>query len=125
MKTTGMKAAALLTATLAAALAAPASSQDPYRPLTGTYAISGKTAIDPPPDEPKDTHLQVFLTGAAARDLYQALKVKAVPDECVGPNASSKFSGAIACTMQAGGKEYECSFAVDLKAQKLEAIYAC
>ena len=123
MKT--MKTAAMLAATFAALLAAPASSQDPYQALSGTYAVSGKTAIDPPPDEPKDTHLQVFLTGSAARDLYQALKVRPVPDECVGHNARSKFSGGIACTMQEGGKDYECSFAIDLKAQKLEAIYAC
>jgi len=110
---------------LLAAVAIPASSQDAPKPLTGSYAIAGKEAIDPPPDQARDTHLQLFLTGAAARDLYNALKVKAVADECIGGGARSKLQGAIACTMQAGGKEYECSLAIDLKNQKLDSIYAC
>ena len=110
---------------LLAAVAVPASSQDGTKKLTGSYAIAGKEAIDPPPDQPKDTHLQLYLDGAAARDLYNAMKVKATPDECTGPNAKSKFQGGIACTMHEGGKEYECSFAVDIKNQKLEPVYVC
>ena len=110
---------------LLAAIAIPASSQDGAQKLTGTYAIAGKEALDPPPGQPQDTHLQLFLDGAAARDLYHALKVKATPDECTGPGALSKFQGGIACTMQAGGKEYECSLAIDLAGQKLDPVYAC
>jgi hypothetical protein len=110
---------------LLALVALPAGSQDSTRTLTGSYAIAGKEAVDPPPGQPNDTHLQLFLTGRAAKDLYNALKVKATPDECTGHNARSKFQGGIACTMQEGGKEYECSFAVDLKNQKLDAIYDC
>ena len=110
---------------LLAVVAIPASSQDAPKKLTGTYAIAGKEAIDPPPDQPKDTHLQLFLSGSAAKDLYNALKVKATVDECTGPNARSKFQGGIACTMLDGGKEYECSLAIDIKNQKLDAIYAC
>jgi hypothetical protein len=110
---------------LLAALAIPAASQDNTKKLTGSYAIAGRDAVDPPPGQPKDTHLQLFLTGGAARDLYNALKVKAVADECLGDGARSKFQGAIACTMQAGGKQYECSLAIDLRQQKLESAYAC
>ena len=110
---------------LLAVVAIPASSQDAPKKLTGTDAIAGKEAIDPPPDQPKDTHLQLFLSGSAAKDLYNALKVKATVDECTGPNARSKFQGGIACTMLDGGKEYECSLAIDIKNQKLDAIYAC
>jgi len=117
--------AAFAACLLLAAIAIPAASQDNAKKLSGTYAIAGKDAIDPPPDQPKDTHLQLLLAGSAAKDLYNALKVKATADECTGANAKSKFQGAIACTMLDGGKEYECSFAVDLKNQKLEAIYAC
>ena len=110
---------------LLAAVAIPAASQDGTKKLTGTYMLAGKEAIDPPPDQPKDTHLQLFLDGDAARDLYQAMKVKALPDECIGHGARSKFEGGIACTMHEGGKQYECSLAIDIKNQKLDAIYAC
>ena len=110
---------------LLATIAVPAASQEEARALTGTYAIAGKEAIDPPPGQPTDTHLQLFLTGDSARELYQAMKVKEVPDECIGHQARSKFQGGIACTKHAGGKEYECSLAIDIKAQTLDAIYAC
>jgi len=109
---------------LLVAIAIPAASQEP-QPLTGTYAIAGKEAVDPPPDQPKDTHLQLYLSGNAARDLYKAMKVKPVADECIGDGAQSKFEGGIACTMHAGGKQYECSLAIDIKNQKLDPVYAC
>jgi len=110
---------------LLAVFAVPASSQDTAKELSGTYEIGGKEAIDPPPDQAKDTHLRLYLSGSAAKDLYNALKVKATADECIGPGASSKFQGGIACTKLDGGKEYECSLAIDIKNQKLDAIYAC
>ena len=125
MGTSMHRAARALCCLLLAGIAIPASPQDADKALTGTYAIAGKEAIDPPPDQPGDTHLQLFLSGSAAKDLYDALKVKPVADECIGGNAKSKFQGAIACTMHEGGKEYECSFAVDLKNQKLDSVYAC
>ena len=110
---------------LLAAAAIPAASQDAPGILTGTYAIAGKDAIDPPPGQPQDTHLQLFLEGDAARDLYHAMKVKGTPDECTGPDATSKFDGGIACTMHEGGKAYECSLAIDIAGQKLDPVYAC
>jgi len=122
---TSMHRAAIAACLLLAAFAIPASSQDAPKKLSGTYAIAGKEAVDPPPGQANDTHLQLFLTGTAARDLYKALKVKAVADECLGDGALSKLQGAIACTMHAGGKEYECSLAIDLKNQKLDSVYAC
>ena len=122
---TPTRRAAVYAGLLLAALAFPASSQDATNSLTGSYAIAGKEAIDPPPGQPQDTHLQLFLTGAAARDLYQAMKAKATPDECTGHNARSKFQGGIACTMHEGGKEYECSLAIDIEGQTLAPIYAC
>ena len=109
---------------LLVAIAIPAASQEP-KTLTGTYAIAGKEAVDPPPDQPRDTHLQLYLSGNSARDLYKAMKVKAVPDECIGSGAQSKFEGGIACTMHAGGKEFECSLAIDIKNQKVDPVYAC
>ena len=110
---------------LLASFAIPAATQDAAKALTGTYAIAGKEAIDPPAEQPKDTHLQLFLSGDAARDLYRAMKVKEVPDECIGHDARSKFQGGIACTKLAGGKDYECSLAIDIKNQTLDPVYAC
>jgi hypothetical protein len=122
---TSIRRASLAACVLFAIFAIPAASQDAPKALTGTYAIAGKEAIDPPPDQANDTHLQLFLSGNAARDLYKAMKVKAVPDECIGHNAHSKFQGGIACTQHEGGKEYECSLAIDIKNQKLDPVYAC
>ena len=110
---------------LALAVALPASSQEDFRPLEGTYIITGASQSDPPPGEARDTHFHVYLTGAPARDLFEAMKVKATPDECTGPDAQSKFDRNIACTKHAGGKEYECSFAIDLRAQKLDSTHEC
>ena len=108
---------ACLGAALFLALALPASSQD--RPIAGTYTIGGESLSDPPPGEAKNTHLRLYLTGAAARDLYKALKTKPMADECTGPNAQTKLDRGISCTMQAGGKEFECSLGIDLRTQKL------
>jgi hypothetical protein len=110
---------------LLAAIAIPAGSQDTTKALTGSYELAGKEAIDPPPDQPKDSHLRLYLSGSSAKDLYNAMKVKALPDECIGDGARSKFQGGIACTMLEGGKEYECSLAIDIEKQELDAVYAC
>ena len=107
----------LAVAGLLLAVVAPASSQD--RPLSGTYAIGGESLSDAPPNEAKDTHLRLYLSGAAARDLYKVLKAKPMADECTGPNAHTKLDRGISCTMQAGGKEFECSLGIDLRTQKL------
>ena len=114
-----------LVALLLASFAIPASSQEASKALSGTYAIAGKDAIDPPPGQPADTHLQLYLDGSAARDLYRAMKVKAMPDDCIGAGAHSKFLGGIACTELEGGKKYECSLAIDIQGQKLDPVYAC
>ena len=50
--------------------------------LSGRYQLSGKTVIDPPADEPADTHFRIALEGAAAQDLYRSMKVAAKPNEC-------------------------------------------
>ena len=123
--TGSIRRARSLLCVLLAAFAIPAASQDGTKKLTGSYMLAGKDAVDPPPGQPQDTHLQLYLDGDAARDLYQAMKVKAMPDECIGHDAHTKFQGGIACTMHAGGKDFECSFAIDIKNQKLDPVYDC
>lgn len=38
-------------------------------PLTGEVFVSGKTLVDPMPEEPRDTHFRLHLTGESARTL--------------------------------------------------------
>jgi hypothetical protein len=107
-------------ACLSPALALAASGS-----LNGSYELGGKTLIDPPDGEPQDTHLRLFLEGGAARDLFAALDVKAVEDECLADGSMTKSLGGIACTMHADGHTYECSFAVNIKSRTVEGASAC
>ncbi|MGZ0018272.1 hypothetical protein [Nitrosomonas sp. wSCUT-2] len=96
-----------------------------YQSLSGQYRIAGKTVIDPPPSEAKDTHLHLTLSGAAARDLYNAMKVAPKPDECAGNGATIKTVGAMQCLRSEDGKEYECSFAIDIANQTIMGASVC
>ena len=77
--------------TLALLIAAdPAHSDDSAQPISGTYALGGATLMDPPANEAKNTHLRLYLTGNAARDLYAALPTPAVHDECLDDGSVTK-----------------------------------
>ena len=43
-------------------LTVAASSTGP-RLLSGSFVITGNTPVDPPPKEPRDTHILFYLTG--------------------------------------------------------------
>lgn len=96
-----------------------------YQSLSGEYRIAGQTIIDPPPSEAKDTHLHLELSGAAARDLYHAMKVDPKPDECAGDGALIKTIGEMQCLRFENGKEFECSFAIDIANQKITGASVC
>ena len=107
--------------------AGPASAAEPaleFRPLTGTYAVAGRTLIDPPADEPRRSHVYLELTGAAARELYAALPGRAVPDRCGEPGALLKQSGGLQCTREQGGA-HRCSFGVELATRRIVAGSVC
>ncbi len=110
------------TAVLASGLAAVAFAAT--HTLSGEYYIGGKTMVDPSENEKKDTHFRIFLNGASARDLYLAMKVRPVKDECLLDGSTTKFIGGTACTKHVNGK-FECSFSVNIKAQRVESAYAC
>lgn len=95
------------------------------RPLTGSYELGGATLVDPPPGEDPRSRFRVFLTGAAAKDLYDALKAQAEDDECLGDGSKSKRSGGIVCTKLAEGGGYECAFAVGVDGQSVESATSC
>ena len=93
--------------------------------LTGSFWIGGKTIIDPPNNEPIDTHLRVYLTGASAKRLFQAMKVKPVRDVCLDDGSLSKFIGGTQCTLHQGGKQFSCSFAINIESQRIELSSVC
>ena len=79
-----MRPAALVA--LACALQVPAvAAPDHDKPatLTGTYSIGATSLTDPAPEDKKDALLRLYLTGKAARDLFAALNVKPVKDQCL------------------------------------------
>ena len=96
-----------------------------YQSLSGQYRIAGQTVIDPPPFEARDTHLHLELSGAAARDLYNAMKVAPKPDECAGDGALIKTIGEMQCLRSEDGKEFQCSFAIDIANQKITGAGVC
>ena len=94
-----------------------------YRPLRGEYRIGGRTLVDAPPDEPRDTHLHLFLTGSAARDLYEAMKTRPRRDACSDDGTLVKTAGEMQC--RRSGERFECAFAVDLARQRIVLGAAC
>lgn len=80
-----------------AALAAQAAE---WKPVTGTYAITEKNLLDPGDGEPRDSHLRLQLTGAAASDLYRAMKSTAVRDECTGASLKQYRQHALSILYQ-------------------------
>lgn len=96
-----------------------------YNSLSGQYRIAGQTVIDPSPSEARDTHLHLELSDAAARDLYHAMKVDPKPDECTGNGAMIKTVGEMQCLRSQDGKEFQCSFAIDIANQKITGASVC
>ena len=110
------KATLLLIGLIAGAAPAPAAD---YRPLQGAYAIAGETLIDPPQSEPQDTHFYIDLECPAARDLYKAMKTRAVNGICGEPGDLTRRQGGVQCTRVSGGTEYHCAFGVELNTQRV------
>jgi hypothetical protein len=119
-----MKSLALVIAVVAAASVLAASSPR-ERALQGSLEIRGATIIDPPEDEPKNTHAAFVIEGAAAKLLYDTIQAKPVEDECAGDGTLRKSAGKLSCYRRAEAGRYECDFAIDLKRQRIEAGLAC
>ena len=118
-----MKHATMLMFALAFAAAAHAASLP--QPLTGHYAFTGKTLVDPPPSEPQDTRFVVTLDGATARDLYQKLKATPRRDACLDDGSMTKRAGDVQCAATVKPKGHVCTFAIDLAQRKLSSGVIC
>ncbi|MCM8612886.1 hypothetical protein [Accumulibacter sp.] len=93
--------------------------------LQGEYEFHGRTRVDPPPDEARDTHLGLVLEGTVARDLYRRLRVRAVRDACLDDGSRSKTHGPLRCTETANGRSWRCEFAIQLDKPLLVADGVC
>lgn len=88
-------------------------------PLRGTYFLAGKTLVDPPPGEARDSHLYMEITGSAARALYARLKARPMEDPCGNGGETLKAQGGIQCSRDARGKDYRCWLGIDLAGQRV------
>jgi hypothetical protein len=88
-------------------------------PLRGTYFLAGKTLVDPPPGESRDSHLYMELTGNGARDLYARMKTRPMEDPCGNRGDTLKTLGAIQCGRDARGKDYRCWLGIDMAGQRV------
>lgn len=113
----------LLLAVAGTLLAADLSAVSP-NPLSGQYALSGETLIDPPADEPRNSRFNLYLDGAAAADLYRALPGEGALDACLDDGSWSKSSGGIRCTRMRDGR-YECAFALVLATGEVRPAEVC
>jgi hypothetical protein len=106
----------------ALALAQPSFGQA-VTPLRGEVFIAGKTLVDAPPDEPKNSHAYVTVSGAAALRLYQAMRAKEEPNLCTAGRL--KRAGAMTCTLSTDGKRAACDFSLDLMKGALDTGRPC
>jgi hypothetical protein len=94
-----------------------------WKDVTGIYAITPEDYLDPPPTQAPDTHFRLQLTGDSARDLYNAMSVEPIEDECTGGMAKSIQQ--MKCLYFAGEDSYECHFSINIAEQKIEYGIAC
>lgn len=106
-----------------ATAAIPAHAQENVA-LKGEMFIAGKTPVDPPPNEPKNSHAYMTVTGQAALRLYRSMRGKEEKDACQD-GRKIKRAGSLACSIASGGKDAVCDFSIDLVKGALESGRVC
>lgn len=91
--------------------------------IDGIYSVTSDNYMDPSENEPKNTHYRIQLKGKSAKDLYTAISVKPVRDECTG--AQSKNIGEMQCLFFKESATHECHFSINIPKQKIEYGVAC
>lgn len=81
--------------------------------LRGEVFIAGRTPVDPPPDEPKNSHAYMTVSGPAALRLYRAMRGAEEANLCQA-GKRMKRAGALVCTVSRDGRNATCDFSVDL-----------
>ena len=75
--------------------------------------IAGKTLLDAPSSEPKNSHVYIYFGGDAARETYNAMIESPVEDECLGDGSETKVNAGMSCTKSLFGS-YQCAVGVNL-----------
>ena len=109
---------------LAVSAAIATSSAQEVSPLRGEAFISGKTPVDPPPEEPKNSHAYLTLAGPAALRMYRAMPAKEEPNLCE-QGKRMKRAGALTCSITRDGRSATCDFSVDLIKGALDGGRPC
>ena len=99
------------------------SAQD-SSPLRGDLFIAGKTPIDPPPNEPKNSHAYLTISGPAALRMYRGMRAREEPNACE-PGKKLKRVGSLGCSITKDGKAATCDFSVDLIRGSLDGGRPC
>ena len=94
-----------------------------WRDIQGIYAVTSPSLIDPSDDEVRDSHYRIQLRGSSARDLYEAIKVTPIVDECTGGLARNV--GDMQCLYFERDHTYECHFSIDVMNQRVEYGVVC
>jgi|GEM_PF-6707271 len=112
--TTRRSAVAALVALLApACFVTPAPAQEPVA-LSGALFVAGRTAIDPPAREPKNSHAYFTVEGVAASRMFASMRAKEEKDLCRGEGWKLKRAGNLYCSVAPNGKDAACDFSVDM-----------
>jgi hypothetical protein len=92
--------------------------------LRGEVFIGGKTLVDAPPEEPKNSHAYMTVSGPAALRMYRAMIAKEEPNLCE-PGKRMKRAGGLMCSVSRDGRNATCDFSVDLINGTLEGGRPC
>lgn len=92
-----------------------------YAKIVAQFQIIGKDALDPPPGQKKD-RVALFLSGDAAKQIYQAMPVRAINSPCE-EGMKQKTAGGLECWENHGG--YQCRVAILLKTGQTSLIGVC
>ena len=93
-------------------------------PLRGEVFIAGKTPVDPAPDEPKNSHAYMTVSGPTALRLYRAMRSPEEANLCEA-GKRMKRAGALTCSVSRDGRNATCDFSIDLINGMLDGGRAC
>src|SRR5690349_9933298 len=93
-------------------------------PLRGEVLIGGKTLIDAPLDEPKNSHAYMTVSGPAALQMYRAMAAKDEPNLCES-GKRIKRAGALSCSLSKDGRSATCDYSIDLRKGVLDGGRPC
>lgn len=99
------------------------ASASEWKPLSGTYAVTAESYLDPPEGENPRSHYRFQLTGESAKDLYEAMSAEAIVDDCTG--ARAKNLGNMQCLYFEADARFDCHFSINLVNQEIESGVAC